>query len=391
MEDRTLEYLRGRFRDYYRYTNPYLPPSAERREWGFIPWTIGKGTIMKRHQSLLSTGNLHQFLIENRPKHVYFSAGTYQSPGTPSMMGKKWIGSDLIFDLDADHLPSISPEKDTYADMLLACKEELWKLLDFIIEDFNFSNPEIVFSGGRGYHVHVRDEGVRELDRSARREIVNYLIGSGIGIETLVNKEVVGGIGLKNPTHKKSIGTMGGWSEKVHREILNYIEDLSKLDDESAVKQLQSFDGIGSKTAKNILVVIRKKYEEISIGNIDVHPDFFKLVGKLVPSVVEKKSALIDEPVTTDLHRLIRLPLSLHGGTSLQVKPIEYNDLDKFDPLVDAVPNRFKKYEINVKVKEDISIEIGGETFTASEGIVTLPEYAAMFMMARGKAEKIKE
>ena len=153
MEDRTREYLRGRFGDYYRSMNPYNPPSAERREWGFIPWTAGTGTIMKRHQSLLDMGGLQEFLVANRPKHVYFSAGVYQKPGTPSMVGKNWMGSDLIFDLDADHLHSFSSEGSTYAEMLYACKDELWKLLDFLTEDFSFQNLEIVFSGLSLIHI----------------------------------------------------------------------------------------------------------------------------------------------------------------------------------------------------------------------------------------------
>ncbi len=66
MEDRTREYLRGRFGDYYRSMNPYNPPSAERREWGFIPWTAGTGTIMKRHQSLLDMGGLQEFLVKRK-------------------------------------------------------------------------------------------------------------------------------------------------------------------------------------------------------------------------------------------------------------------------------------------------------------------------------------
>ena len=220
---------------------------------------------MKRHQSLLDIGGLQEFLVVNRPKHVYFSAGVYQKPGTPSMVGKNWMGSDLIFDLDADHLRSFSSKGNTYAEMLYACKDELWKLLDFLIEDFSFPNLEIVFSGGRGYHVHVRHDEVRELDRSARREVVDYILGAGVELETIVQTETVAGIGLKNPTKKRSMGTGGGWDRRVHRAMLEHIRDLLDMERESAQLKLQEFEGIGAKKSLNILSIIDKKYKEIEI------------------------------------------------------------------------------------------------------------------------------
>jgi len=52
--------------------------------------------------------------------------------------------------------------------MLAECKQALLRLLDFLEDDFSFDDLTVVFSGGRGYHVHVRDESVRELDSEAR-------------------------------------------------------------------------------------------------------------------------------------------------------------------------------------------------------------------------------
>tara|TARA_A100001037_G_scaffold158341_1_gene142748 strand:+ start:3952 stop:5085 length:1134 start_codon:yes stop_codon:yes gene_type:complete len=373
--------------------NPYNPPSAEFREWGFIPWTLGRGTIMKRHQSILEAGGVHEFLMGNKPKHVYFSAGMYQRPGAPSMGGKNWTGSDLIFDLDADHLQSFDSEGKSYAEMLYACKEELWKLLDLLIEDFGFSNLDIVFSGGRGYHVHIRRDSIKKLDRSARREVVDYILGAGVNLDTIVQTKTIAGIGLKNPTKKRSIGSRGGWGKRVHNSIMERIEKLQSMEMESAQMELQSFDGIGAKKALNILSIMDKKYREIENGNIDVHPDFLTWVKKLIPIVVGEESSSIDEPVTTDIHRLIRLPLSLHGGTALQVKPVEYENLDKFDPLEQAIPDRFKQRNIKIFTEgmEGQIVEIGGETIVLEDGINTVPEYAAMFLMARGEAEKVRE
>ncbi|MFQ3284045.1 MAG: DNA primase small subunit, partial [Natronomonas sp.] len=131
MDGRTREYLKGRFGDYYRRTAVSPPPAGNEREWGYITWSSG-GTTMVRHHSLLDIaggGDLGGFLAGERPRHVYFSAGRYDDPDAGTMGGKGWRGSDLVFDLDADHLPGVDPETTTYAEMLEECKGALRRLL----------------------------------------------------------------------------------------------------------------------------------------------------------------------------------------------------------------------------------------------------------------------
>jgi len=390
MEERTRAYLRGRFGDYYRRADVDLPPAAERREWGYIPWSRGS-TTMVRHQSLLDMGDVGAFLAERRPRHVYFSAGHYREPGADTMGEKGWEGSDLIFDLDADHLPGVDPDEATYAEMLAACKDELWKLLDFLRDDFAFSDLTVVFSGSRGYHVHVRDPEVRTLSREARREVVDYVRGIDVDFEELLATETVAGMGRKTPTEKRTLRVDGGWGGRVHDHVVAFVDELLAMDAEDAIERLQSFEGIGPGKAESALTAARNNYDRIAEGNVDVHPAFFGLCRKLAAVAVAEQSAAIDEPVTTDTHRLIRLPGSLHGGTALRVVPIELDDLADFDPLVDAVPEAFTGHEIAVHGDGGPPVELGGETFTVPADVVRLPEYVGLFLMARGRAEKEKE
>ncbi|SVD73115.1 uncharacterized protein METZ01_LOCUS425969, partial [marine metagenome] len=53
---------------------------------------------------------------------------------------------------------------------------------------------------------------------------------------------------------------------------------------------------------------------------------------RLVRRALKDITVLPDEPVTGDIHRLIRLPGSLHGGTGLVVKILNVDELEKFDP-----------------------------------------------------------
>ncbi|MCY4729100.1 DNA primase small subunit PriS [Natronomonas gomsonensis] len=394
MDGRTREYLQGRFGDHYRRSDISPPPAANEREWGYITWSSG-GTTMVRHHShldLVGGGDLGDFLAGERPRHVYFSAGRYDDPGASSMGKKGWRGSDLVFDLDADHLPGVDPEADSYAEMLAECKEALLRLLDLLEHDFDFDDLTVVFSGGRGYHVHVRDSGVLELSRSARREIVDYVLGEGVDIEALIETEKVSGSsGRKTPADKRTLQNDGGWGRRLQTELNAFVEELDGLSDDEAMERLTAFDRIGEGKATTMLGAIRKQRDAIEAGNIDVHNALKTIAETLLTRVLEEQTAPIDEPVTTDINRLIRLPGSLHGGSGLEVQHIPRDELDSFDPLVDAVPETFVGNDISVYVREETTVRLGGESFRLSEGVHSMPEYVGVFAMTRGHATKAAE
>ena len=389
MEERTRAYLRGRFGDHYRRAELTPPTDANEREWGFVPWTDGPGETMVRHRSLLDLGELGDFLQRKRPKHVYFSAGRYRDPSASSMSEKEWRSSDLVFDLDADHLPSVVLGEDSYAQMLAKCKDALLRLLDFLENDFGFEDLTVVFSGGRGYHVHVRDAGIQQLERDARREVVDYVRGIGLEFEQLVDEQAVAGTaGRSSPAQKRTLATEGGWSGRAHRHIMTGVDDLLELDDDEAIERLQEHEGIGDRTASAALNAARENYEQLAAGNIDVHPAFYQIAKILMTEVVATDNAPIDEPVTTDTNRLIRLPGSLHGGSGLAVRHIERSAIDEFDPLVDAVPTTFRGHDITLDVRDPGVVELGGDSFTLESGVGSYPEHVGIFAMARGRAEK---
>ncbi len=399
MDGRTREYLRGRFGDHYRRTAVAPPPDANEREWGYITWSEG-GTTMVRHRTLLDLiggGTLAGFLAGERPRHVYFSAGRYDDPGADTMGAKGWRGSDLIFDLDADHLPGVDPEETSYAEMLAECKEALQRLLDLLETDFGFDGLTIVFSGGRGYHVHVRDRGVHDLDRGARRQIVDYVLGENVAFDDVVRTEAVAGsAGRSSPAHKRTLPD-GGWAGRTRDRLAAFVDELLAMEEADALERLQGFEGIGEGKASAALRAARENREAVADGNVDVHSAVYSVARLLFDDVVAEQSAPIDEPVTTDINRLIRLPGSLHGGSGLAVRRIDRGDVPAFDPLVDAVPETFVGNEIAVSVGDatadeyPIDLDLGGETFRLDPGVHTVPEYVGVIAMARGHASKAPE
>ena len=391
MQERTRAYLRGRFGDHYRRQEITPPPEANEREWGYVPWTEGPGESYVRHNALIDIGNLEDFLARERPKHVYFSAGRYDDPGAKTMQKKGWRRSDLIFDLDADHLPSTTPD-DSYREMLAACKDALFRLLEFLEEDFGFEELEVVFSGSRGYHVHVRDEGIQHLDRDARREVVDYVRGIGLEFDALTDEETVGGtVGRETPADNLYLPTEGGWGGRIHERLYSMMAEIRELDEEEALDRLQQYDGIGEGKANAAYNLAQNRFVEIEEGNLSAHAVFKQLAERFAPAVVAERNAPIDEPVSTDTNRLIRLPGSLHGGSGLSVQRIPRDEIEAFDPLVDAVPDTFRSHEITVEITEPGVVELDGDSFTLEEGVDTVPEYLGVFLMARGRAEKGEE
>jgi len=110
--DQTSEssFLKQLFSRYYKDAKLELPPRFGRREWGFM--FIGE-RFMKRHISFSSAREVKSFLIGKGkkmgdrfmiPSHAYHSVAYYTHPNA-KMDKKGWLGADLVFDLDADHIP----------------------------------------------------------------------------------------------------------------------------------------------------------------------------------------------------------------------------------------------------------------------------------------------
>jgi len=96
-------------------------------------------------------------------------------------------------------------------------------------------------------------------------------------------------------------------------------------------------------------------------------------------------SAVVDEPVTADIKRLIRLPGSLHGGSGLKVMSLTIDELEKFEPLRDAVV--FNDKLTRLKVIKPFAVQMKGKDIEVEPGEQELPEYVAVHLLCRGVAE----
>ncbi|MGD0056585.1 MAG: DNA primase catalytic subunit PriS [Methanomassiliicoccales archaeon] len=398
-----LEFVMKWFRKYYADSPPPPPERFGRREFGFM---FFDKTFVQRHLAFPKASDLNSFLRERVPAHVYYSSAYYELPAAATMEEKKWLGADLIFDLDADHIKGA--EGLSYTDMLAKVKGEMVRLLDdFILGDLGF-NPDdikVVFSGGRGYHIHVSDPRVIGLKSHERREVVDYVTGTDLDLDWVFEEKAFEKRQFKQVTRISKARLLpstasAGWKRRMRigtERLLNRLEGLSAqevrarfADAKDAPDKLVEemlgdlFSKRGGKSGREIM--LGNDTFEIFSGQ-RVQMLFLKM---LEGSVKEELEGQIDEPVTSDIKRLIRLPRSLHGKTGLMVVPMSRVELDGFDPLRDAVPEMLPDDPVKLAINGKTEIRLRGERFSL-EGTMEVPTFAAIFLVCRKMATMPEE
>ncbi len=392
MNEQTKRFVTAKFGEYYRRVKVEIPTDLGMREWGFVLFDhyYPSKLVMRRHKAFAAEKELVNYLLENAPAHAYFSTAIYKYP-TAKMADKGWLGADLIFDLDADHVIGEAEFQSYSYEAILKCvKEETLKLIDFLLNDFGFPENmiELVFSGSRGYHIHIETEEVRGFGSRERREIVDYVMATGLDINSFLVADSKDKSGKKSGREDLRL-IPEGWGKRVLKGLIAFLHEIEAMDEKQAIKEVKSVGAMERKKAKEILRIANDEtvMSRIEKGQI---PHFSDSIWQgLSKSSEAKYSAYADKPdapVTADIKRLIRLPTSLHGKSSLQVKPLSIETFDDFDPLVDAVA--FGNSLIEISVTRNSSITMKGESYEVEEGeVASVPEHVALYFMCRGVAE----
>ncbi len=382
MKDNTRDLLQKLYRGYYykEVEKIEAPKRFDEREFGYSPFKSG----MIRHLSFKSAGDLRALIVKEAPRSVYYSVSFYYEPALPMHL-KGWNGGELAFDIDCDDLESsckfdhdfwvcrqcgysgkgerpkrcVKCKGDKMDQVNWVCdlcigkaRDEVFKLLDILEKDFGLSrgDMQVFFSGNMGYHVTVTSSEVLLLDQPARSELADYASGASLTSE---------GLGVVKGTKYDDLvisfprtGELG-WRGKIAEGFA---------------------ESLGCGEEDDVRVKVAEKYG-LERGR------WFK---KELKEVVKKKGVAIDVAVTTDIHRIFRLPNTLHGETGLL--KVECVTLDSFEPFVEAVA--FGDEPCKVDVKRAPAITLMGQTFGPfKEEKVILPLYASIYFMARGLAE----
>ena len=403
--DANNRFLFKMFRRYYRSFRPEMPDRFTRREFGFM---FFDKTYVQRHMSFGRPEELHKFMLGQVPSHSYYSTSYYRKPNAPTMDEKEWMGAELIFDLDADHLDGA--KEMTYSEMLVQIRSEMINLVDsFLLGDLGFSEDQvhITFSGGRGYHAHVRTPDVMGLGTHERRELVDYITSSGLNIDwvfpynKVATSKVVTGNGVRTNVAKDRLippADSGGWKLRMRNGLMYVVNDFCDTDIKEIRKEYPSIKGSDKQTVLKAQDELRKNrgylFEKNTMAVLSQSTQNM-LVKIMKEDMAYRLSGEVDEPVTADIKRLIRLPGSVHGKSGLRVTPITRQELTDFDPLQMAVPDEYSDDPIKITMRRDSKLDMKGEHFSLS-GETEVPEYAAVFLIGRkmadyGFASEVKE
>ena len=288
----------------------FISNSIIKREFGFDH--MGRGPN-DRYRVFRSMDLLRKFLRYRAPFAAYSSVAFYNKP----RRREGWIKSELVFDVDAKDIPIRECGCAGVCEICLEqAREIVCNIMDTLKGDLGLKNIHVIYSG-RGYHLRVFDEEVMGLDSDVRGQIVQYIIGA----EVPRNEYAQDGITYKLEHFTIPFGYPKVFTERTKYAIL-HLKDHMLIDD------------INPKLLKDAI-----KNQEI------LHEDkwgmFKGKIGpqryqRLIKSISYLNMGLVDAKVSIDLKRILRLPSSLHSMVSM--KCMEVKNIEKFNPLRDAVP-----------------------------------------------------
>ena len=412
MDAFSQDYVSRKFNEFYANPSTKIPvPSAiGEREFAFF---LFKERIMVRHRSAASFSGLINLLCETKPSDVYHSCAYYENPEA-DMDKKGWLGADLVFDIDADHIPTSCDKihdewtcgkcgfsgKGVTPEICPACegqkfdartwpcercissaREETAKLIDMLEKDFGFPQSElrVFFSGHRGYHVQIETDTIRTLDSMARKEIVDYITGLGLNLF----RGAKAGSNRKRASRAFGLHELGRYG-RLKQDMGKFIETATKHDLMNAGIKGSVSTAILQYKQQVLERCIGKELWDSVIGIKD--ETWFKIAEYLTNLEI----SVIDTVVTTDIHRLIRMNGTLHGKTGLKKVEFPAADLTKFDPFTEAVA--FKEGKTKVSISCAPQFRLGENTFGPyTDEKLELPTAAAVLLICKGRAEAVKE
>ncbi|MEK6972890.1 MAG: DNA primase small subunit domain-containing protein [archaeon] len=401
-------FLRKKFQEFYAGNEINYPTKVANREFGI--GEFGK-KIVKRHMAFSNPNFFNAFLKEDVPFYVSASASLYKMPDARPMDKKEIIGSELIYEFDADDIKtdcrnqhdswrctqcnasgSGTVEKCTSCgsnslqldqwfcpECLNETKKQVFNLVDILQEDFGIAEGLYInFSGNAGFHVHVENQAVEKLSKEARIQLLDYLTLHEINLELLgffLEKKTF--VCPKDPTFGQI------------KRIKNSLRILLKTAD---IGELATYGLVQKSKLKSVLKNKDLVLEGLSSGtlfSIDAGAESNKKFWHNILNHIVSSIALdIDRQTSSDIYKLVRVPNTLHGGTGLIAKVLPIDSLDKFDALKDTVA--FSDGRTNVYITKVPRFYLYGNYFGPYEDTqVELPDYAAIYLIAKGKARLV--
>jgi DNA primase small subunit len=330
--------LKSAFREYYFKHSKLLqaPEKMEQREFGFMHF----GSGMIRHEKQLIAADLI-FDIDGKDLELPCEKShTYLICSECKNVTSSQIDSHCEFCKSGKLVKTSIP----CINCTSALKKEVKRLINILTGDLGLADSSIFiyFSGNNGYHIHVLDPSLSTLDSHARSDLAGYVMGRGFVPESLGVRKAQNSFSIKFP---KS-GTGYGWRKRISDKLKIDSPSSTKLS--AIVTQNGGYDGF-------------KKYLDSTSMSLGVR---------------------IDPQVTTDIHRVFRMPGTLNSKSGLT--KLMCLNLDSFDPFDDAC--LLGDNEVNVELKTSVKLRLCKRTFNIKKQHARLPTFAAVYLLCKGLA-----
>jgi DNA primase small subunit len=376
------EFLKKLFGAYYEKNFISSVPDPSFREFGF---GVFKRKIANRNMYFASTEEMNLFLRQSKPLFFSYSNAYYKHPERTPMTAKELLKADIIYEFDADELglevEEINGIQWFMSEHLEEAKKQVFRLLNFVENDFGFSMDGVAinFSGKAGYHVHLRSKSIQDLNKRARIELVDYLTAHNMDLVNL-------GYDFEKTPFSCPVNK-GRWGARLNNGIKEFFN-----------KDAKSISKITEVPAKKVSLFLGEKpklFDSMDKGTL------LQLEGKkskmfwtkVLEYVISKEMVPIDRQTSIDLHKIIRVPQTLHGDTGLVAKTISIDELKTFDPFKDSVvfnqtfAKQFGVELVKLHIIKTPKFSIFGETFGPFENKdEELPLFAAAYLIGKGAA-----
>lgn len=290
----------------------YVLHTLSLREFGFDH--NGEGPS-DRYNQFITPEELSDFLRNKFPYAAYGSVALYEKPS----QRKKWVKSELAFDIDAKDLPfkSCDCTGESVCDL---CLEDARRVAvtfgETLRSNLGLQNICYVYSG-RGFHIRVFDDSIMEMGQAGRSQIVEYVTGG------VVPSDFTIALGYSRIFRKRALRTFesirgedlvdGGVRRASAKKLIEEKDRVLSLIEKGRLSRIKEFKGIGNKSFKKLLQLITRLNSEYADGK-----------------------------VTIDKKRILRVPSSLHSTVSR--KCVDIPNMDRFS-FEDAVPNFMRESE----------------------------------------------
>lgn len=352
MDERTIAFLRRTFREHYfrHHDDVEVPTMIQNREFGYIPF--GKGMI--RHLSYKSSGELAADLVKQAPSSVFCSNGVYSNP-TLAMDEKDWKGAELIFDIDASSIPTACRTRHSF----WACKS-----CGKIIRSTERPQRCPKCEGTWTAQLHWSCAECLAATKAHASRLIGFLIKDFGVSDTAIRLYFSGNRGYHLHVGDDRFESM---EPSARAEVANYIKGTGLIRPQSSEYAPARASGRGGWLDRFA-----------TPASSDPTPR--------LDQVINAFSSRIDESVTTDIHRIFRMPGTLHGNSGLL--KMRVHDLDGFRP--DRDPVVLGDDDVTIYVQGSPIFSLKGKTFGPySSEEATVPAYAAVYLMTKELARVV--